>query len=409
MDLNQLNDFSRRVGDQLFGHIMPFWCGPALDRENGGWMSWLSNDLKPDRTQPKGLIITTRLLWTFSAVHRAKNDGVYHELADRALDFAMNRFWDAKYGGAIWQIDDSGRVVEDDTKKIYGEAFYIYALAEYHRAFNSPPALARAKELFELLETHAHDAKNGGYLESCRRDWSEAGPETRISAEDLEAKKSMNTSLHVMEAFANLYRVWPDPRVAARLREMIQIFQTKIVNARTYNFNSFFDEKWNVRSTSYTYGHDIEGSWLLCEATETLGDDALLKEVRATALRMAAATLNEGVEPDGGVCYEGRDGKIIDHGKEWWPQAEAVVGFLNAYQLSREEKYLSAALKTWNYIEQHIVDRVHGEWFWRITPEGVVDATKPKVSEWKEPYHGARACLEALHRLAVISAGNKTH
>jgi len=409
MDSNQLNDFSRRVSDQLYGNLMPFWCGPALDRENGGWMSWLSNDLKPDRTQPKGLIITTRLLWTFSAVHRAKNDGVYHEMADRALDFAMNRFWDAKYGGAIWQIDDTGRIVEDDTKKIYGEAFYIYALSEYHQAFNSPPALARAKELFELLEIHAHDAKNGGYIESCRRDWSEAGPETRISAEDLEAKKSMNTSLHVMEAFANLYRVWPDPRVAARLREMIRIFQTKIFNARTYNFNSFFDESWQVRSTSYTFGHDIEGSWLLCEAAEVLGDDALVKEVRTTALLMAEATLKEGVEPDGGVCYEGRGGKVIDQGKEWWPQAEAVVGFLNAYQLSREEKYLTAALNVWNYIEQHLVDRVHGEWFWRIAPDGKVDPTKPKVSEWKEPYHASRACLEAMHRLAAISAGNKTH
>ena len=129
MDPNELNDFSRRVNDQLFDHIMPFWCGPALDRENGGWMSWLSNDLQPDRTQPKGLIITTRLLWTFSAVHRAKNDGVYHEMADRALDFTMNRFWDTKYGGAFWQIDDTGRIVEDDNKKIYGEAFcYLCAV-----------------------------------------------------------------------------------------------------------------------------------------------------------------------------------------------------------------------------------------------------------------------------------------
>jgi mannobiose 2-epimerase len=297
--------------------------------------------------------------------------------------------------------------VEDDNKKIYGEAFYIYALSEYHLAFNSPRALARAKELFELLESHAHDAKNGGYIESCRRDWTEAGPETRISEEDREAKKSMNTSLHVLEALANLYRVWQEPRVAARLRELLQIFQTQILDTRTQHFDHFFDETWKVRSGSYTFGHDIEGSWLLCEAAEILGDDALLKEIRAVALRMAEVTLHEGVEPDGGVCYEGKGGKIIDRGKEWWPQAEAVVGFLNAFQLSHDEKFLTAAQKVWTYIEQHIVDRVHGEWFWRITPEGQVDATKPKVSEWKEPYHASRACLETLHRLSAISAAYK--
>ena len=163
--------------------------------------------------------------------------------------------------------------------------------------------------MFELLETRAHDAKNGGYIESCRRDWTEAGPETRISEEDREAKKSMNTSLHVLEAFANLYRVWKEPRVAARLRELLQIFQKQILDVHTQHFNHFFDEAWKVRSTSYTYGHDIEGSWLLCEAAEVLGDDALLKDIRATALRMADATLNEGVEPDGGVVLRRTQGR----------------------------------------------------------------------------------------------------
>jgi mannose/cellobiose epimerase-like protein (N-acyl-D-glucosamine 2-epimerase family) len=147
---------------------------------------------------------------------------------------------------------------------------------------------------------------------------------------------------------------------------------------------------------------------ILARKSPHLGKRVILSGWLYQTTRLAEATLNEGVEPDGGVCYEGKGGKIIDHGKEWWPQAEAVVGFLNAYQLSHEEKHLKAALKVWNYSEKHLVDRAHGEWFWRITPEGVVDPTKPKVSEWKEPYHTSRACLEALRRLAIISAGNKT-
>jgi mannobiose 2-epimerase len=130
-----------------------------------------------------------------------------------------------------------------------------------------------------------------------------------------------------------------------------------------------------------------------------LDDEALLKNMRATALRLAEAALNEGVASDGGLRYEGKGGKIIDHGKECWPQAEAAVGFLNAFQISDDEKFLIAARRVWNYIETNLVDRVHGEWFWRISPDGRPDAKLPKVSEWKGPYHGTRACLEIIRRL----------
>jgi len=407
MNAAELKDFSARVSDQLFGHIMPFWCGPALDRENGGWMSWLSNDLKPDRSQPKGLIVNSRILWAFSAVHRAKPEPIYRQMAERAFDFMMNRFWDAKHGGAFWRLDDSGKVI-DDSKKIYGQAFYIYALTEFHGAFGNRAALDRAKELFELIERHAHDTKCCGYVEICNRDWSEAGPDARLSDKDMSEKKSMNNHLHVLEAYTNLYRVWKNPCVEERLRELIKLFETKILDARTRHFNHFFDEQWRVRSDTYTFGHDIEGSWLLCEAAEVLEDAVLLKQTGAVALSMAEVTLKEGIAADGALRYEGKGGKIIDGGKECWPQAEAVIGFLNAFQLSGAAKFLETARRVWDFIENRLVDRVHGEWFWRITPEDGVDTTLPKVSEWKGPYHGSRACLETLHRLQMISKTEKT-
>jgi mannobiose 2-epimerase len=409
MDPDDLKDFSQRVSDQLFGHILPFWCGPALDHEQGGWMGWLSNDLKPDRTQPKGLIVNSRILWAFSAVHRARPEKLFQQMAERALDFVVNRFWDAQYGGAFWRLDDTGPVL-DDSKKIYGQAFYIYALTEYYQAFAAPAALVRARELFELIERHAHDPKYGGYLEVRRRDWSEADANARLSDKDMNEKKSMNNHLHVLEAYTNLYRAWPEPRVAERLRELIQLFEQCILDARTQHFHHFFDETWRVRSDTYTFGHDIEGTWLLCEAAEVLGDDALLKRVQAVALRMAEVALGEGIDAgDGALRYEGKGGKIIDAGKECWPQAEAVIGFLNAFQLSRDAKFLAAARRVWDFIESRLVDRIHGEWFWRITPEGHMDPTRPKVSEWKGPYHGSRACLETLRRLRSISAGKEQH
>ncbi len=403
MNADDLKDFSQRVSDQLFGHLMPFWSGPALDHDQGGWMAWLSNDLKPDRTKPKGLIVNSRILWAFSAVHRARPEKLFQQMADRALDIVMNRFWDAQHGGAIWQLDDAGRVL-DDSKKIYGQAFYIYALSEYYQAFAAPAALARARELFELIEQHAHDPKYGGYLEVRRRDWSEADASARLSDKDMNEKKSMNNHLHLLEAYTNLYRVWKEPRVAERLRELIQLFEQHILDPRTLHLHHFFDEAWNVRSDTYTFGHDIEATWLVCEAAEVLGDAALLKRAEALAVRIAGVVLQEGIDGDGALRYEGKGGKIIDGGKECWPQAEAVIGFINAYQLSRDGKFLDAARRAWKFIEQRLVDRVHGEWFWRITPEGEVDATLPKVSEWKGPYHGSRACLETLHRLRLISA-----
>ena len=398
MNTSELAEFSRKASAQLYGHILPFWCGPALDREQGGWLAWLSNDIKPDRSQPRGLILNSRILWTFSAVHRAAPQPLFRHNAERALDVLLRQFWDPQHGGAFWHLDGGGRVL-DDSKKIYGQAFCIYALAEYSRAFGAAEALQRAKELFELLERHARDPRGGGYWEVRRRDWSEAGPDARLSDKDMNEKKSMNNHLHLLEAFANLSRVWDDPRVKERLGELISLFEQRIFDARSGHLHHFFDEQWNVRSDTCTFGHDIEANWLLCEAAEALADPPLLRRVQSLALRLAETVLREGVAADGGLCYEGKAGKIIDAGRECWPQAEAAVGFLNAWQISGEARYYAASRRAWDYIENHLVDRVHGEWFWRIAPDGKLDTTLPKVSEWKGPYHGSRACLEIQRRL----------
>jgi cellobiose epimerase len=396
-----MHDLARRVRTHLFEHILPFWCGPAVDHEQGGWMAWLSNDLQPDRTQPKGLIVHSRILWTFSAVHQLRPDPLYRQMAQRAFDYVMNKFWDGQHGGAFWRLDDRGNMV-DDSKKTYGQAFYMYALTEFHRAFNSAPAIARAQESFQLIERHAHDNEFGGYVEVCQRDWSEAGPDARLSEKDLNEKKSMNNHLHVLEACTNLYRATAAPPVGQRLRELIQLFLQRILDPRTGHLHHFFDEQWHVRSSNYTFGHDLEASWLLCEAAVELGDPAWLTETRKMALRMAAVARDEGLAVDGGLLHEGKSGRVIDHGRECWPQAEAVVGFLNAFQLGGDTAYLEAAQGVWRYIDQHLVDRKHGEWFWRINSDGRPDPTLPKVSEWKGPYHATRACLETLRRLGHI-------
>ena len=405
MDSHTLSELEQKARAQLFGHILPFWTGPALDNEQGGWLAWMDNDGRIDRSQPKGLVVNSRILWTFSAVYEIEPAYIYRQMAGRAFDFLQQRFHDTEHGGAFWRINGDGRVLED-AKKIYGQAFYIYALAEYHGAFGERAALERARETFELIERHAHDPQCAGYIEVCRRDWSPAA-DSRLSDKDMDEKKSMNNHLHLLEAYTRLHQVWPEPRVAERLREVIRLFLERIIDSGTGHFRHFFDEQWNPRSVNYTFGHDIEGNWLLCEAADALGDRPLRDRVREAALHLAETAFTEGLQPDGGLCYEGEAGHVTDAGREWWPQAEAVVGFLNAFQLGGGTRFLDAASRAWNYIERYMVDRVAGDWFWRAHPDGRPDLTRPKVSEWKGPYHSGRACLQTMRRSHDLQVKHK--
>ncbi len=385
------------VRRELLDDILPFWRSNSVDEQHGGFIGEMSNDLVARPDAARGLILTARLVWTFSAAYRCTSAPQDKALAIRACDCLTRDFLDPQHGGYFWEVTPHGGMIEGG-KKTYGQAFCIYALSEYHRSFGTGQALQQAIDLFGLLERHAHDGKYGGYVEALSRDWQPCR-DIRLSDKDMNEPKSMNNHLHLLEAYANLLRVWPDPALAGRLRALIGLFERRILNREGTHFNHFFAEDWSVRSGTYTFGHDIEGSWLLCEAAEALGDQELLVRARSIALRIARAVLEEGLDDDGGVFYEAKDGRIIDSNKEWWPQAEAVVGFYNAWQLSGETAFRDAAVRCWQFIENRMVDRVHGEWFWRVSREGVPDTSMPKVSAWKCPYHNGRCCLEILRRI----------
>ncbi|MFB3786715.1 MAG: AGE family epimerase/isomerase [bacterium] len=397
MDNETLGNFRKRVERELHGDILPFWLRHSLDTRHGGFIGRMMNDRTVVENAPKGLILNARVLWTFSAVYRYDYDSRFLQLAQRAYEYLDRYFRDRDFGGVFWLLDSQGHGL-DDMKKIYGQAFYLYALAEYYRATRLEPALRHAIEVFQLIEKHSHDDQYLGYYETLNRDWTPA-EDSRLSGKDMNEKKSMNNHLHLLEAYTNLYRVWNGDLARERLLELIGIFQHQILDATHSHFQHFFDEHWVPKSSTYTFGHDIEGSWLLWEAAEVLGVEAIKAHVKDTILSLAEAVYQEGFDSDGGLFYEGKEGTIIDTNKEWWPQAEAVVGMINAYQLSGGEKYLLAALQCWDFIETRIVDQQRGEWFWRVSREGIVDDSQPKISEWKGPYHNTRACLEILHRL----------
>jgi len=397
------------IEGELRSNLLPFWRERSPDTVRGGFIAEMANDGTLRGDAPKGLVLNARLLWTFSALYRALGDARDLELARRAYRYLEEHFRDRVHGGYRWRVAPDGAPL-DETKKIYGQAFCMYALAEFYLAGGDASALDAARRAFELIERHASDGAHGGYLEARASDWS-ATNELRLGDGDPIAAKSMNTHLHLLEAYTNLYRAWPDPALAARLGELIDLFGAHILAhgsaPGSFHLRHFFDERWKLLSDSYTYGHDIEAAWLLGEAAEVLGDAARAPAVRSWAGEIARAVVGEAIDGDGALAYEGRGGAVIDGTRDWWCQAEAVVGFWNAYQVTGEKEFARAATRVWGFITSRMVDRVNGEWFWRVRADGLVDETQPKVSEWKCPYHNVRMALEMMQRLGAATEGNR--
>jgi mannobiose 2-epimerase len=386
---------------ELRSNILPFWLKYSIDDEYGGFRGQIANDLTIDPHAAKGLILNARILWTFSKAFSVYRDPVFLATARRAYEYLSRCFWDREFGGVYWMVDCQGLPI-DTKKRIYGQAFTVYALAEYAHASGDCEAIVQAMRLVEQIEAAGHDAGHGGYFETYERDWTPA-VDQRLSEVDLDEKKSMNTHLHLLEAYATLLRHHEDStvrfRVRERLGELIEIFLKYIIDPAAQHFILFFDEEWRPRSEKISFGHDIEGSWLLCEAAEIFGDPGVLKRVREAAVKMAQAVYEQGLDSDGGLLYEADTTGVIDTDKHWWPQAEAVVGFLNANQLSGQQHFLDAAGRSWAFIEKYIVDREHGEWFWLVSKSGVPGIEHYKVDPWKCPYHNSRACFEVMERM----------
>ncbi len=397
MEIETIRGFCKRVKKELFENIIPLWIQYSQDNEYGGFYGRVSNDWKVVKEASKSLILNTRILWTFSALYQFHQKDDFLSMANRAYNYIINNFLDREMGGVYWLLDYKGQAI-DNRKKIYGQAFSIYALAEYYAATQNEQSLAYAKDIFALIEKHNYDQINTGYFEASNRDWTIA-EDLRLSAIDMNEKKSMNTHLHLMEAYSTLFKVWKEPRLKLRLTGLIKNFTDRIINPDTWHFLLFQDELWRSKSDHISYGHDIEGSWLLCEAVKILGDQKLLKNIEDIAVKIVNTTVAEGLSKNFTI-YSGNDGKgDICENIEWWQQAEAVVGLVNAYQITQEDSYLKWALNSWKVIEEKIVDKKNGEWFNIILPDGKPDHSKYKISEWKGPYHNARACMEILKRL----------
>ncbi|AIQ63164.1 N-acyl-D-glucosamine 2-epimerase [Paenibacillus stellifer] len=390
---------------ELKDNILGFWMKHTLDEEKGGFVGEIDSSMKINPSAAKSLVLNARILWTFASAYRMYGEPQYLGTAERAYRYLVDHFADREFGGMYWMVDAQGQPSETK-KQIYGIAFVIYALSEYHRAANVPEAQDYAIELFRVIEKYGYDPVNKGYIEALSREW-EMTDNLTLSAKDMNEKKSMNTHLHILEAYTGLYRVWKSEELRAKLSELIVTMLDHIIDSKDEHFLLFLDDEWNVKSDHISYGHDIEGSWLLFEAAELLGDEGLLPRVKSVALSMAKAVLAEGIDTDGGIFNEAGPHGLLDRNKDWWPQAEAVVGFYNAYQLNGDKSFLEAAENSWSFIRKYIVDPEFGEWFWGVDGELQPLRLEPKVGAWKCPYHNSRACFEMIERLKHDHASSR--
>lgn len=402
MTIKKMQQYYEDVDKELKENILSYWLENTVDNEHGGFYGYITTNNQIEKEADKGAILNSRILWTFSKAYNIYKDEAYLKIANHAYQFLTTKIFDKEHNGLFWLVDYKGEPKET-RKHIYNQSFGIYGLTEYYMATKDEEALNIAISLYRLIEKYAYDNENKGYFEAYTREWKEE-KDLRLSGKDMNAPKSMNTHLHILEAYTNLYRVWKDESFKKKFIELINVSVDKIVDPDTYQFKLFFDKNWSSLSNVISYGHDIEGSWLLYEAAEIAGDKELIKKVKDVTIKMAKKVLNDGMDTDGSLLNESKNGVMIDTDKVWWVQAEAMVGFMNAYQLTADESYLEVIENLWSFTKTYMIDHENGEWYWKLSRDRKPFTEMPKVEPWKCPYHNARFCFEILERINLLHA-----
>lgn len=377
-------------------NILDYWLKNTIDKENGGFIGEINHQNVINNNSEKGAVLNARILWSFSAAYAVEKNPEYLKTAKRAFQYIKDYFFDKEFGGIFWSLQADGKP-KDTKNQIYAIAFVIYGLSEFYKIFKNEDALELAQSLFYKIELYSKDYKNKGYLEAFTRDWQEI-EDLRLSEKDANEKKTMNTHLHIVEAYANLYLIWPNPKLKDSIKEILEVIALYFINKYTWHLKLFFDENWKEKEDVISYGHDIEAAWLLQWCAEAIEDEVLIKNYQKYAVAFADAT-KEGLDADGGLWYEyePKEQKLIAE-KHWWPQAELWIGMINAWQLTQNEEFLEITEKNFEFVEKYIIDHKNGEWIWGVYAD-YSPILKDKAGFWKCPYHNSRACIELIKRL----------
>ena len=381
------------IKSHLLENIIPFWKS-LRDDEYGGYYGWMDYDLKLDKKAVKGCILNSRILWFFSNAYTLLKDESLLEEAKHGFAFMKEHCMDKENGGIFWSIKYSGEP-EDTTKHTYNQAFAIYALSSYYEASGDEEALNMAKELFRIIEERCTD--DIGYKEAFDKEFHEIEND-KLSENGVIAQKTMNTLLHVFEAYTELYRVAKLPEVKERLEWIMDTFADKVYNPELHRQEVFFDAEMNSIIDLHSYGHDIETAWLIDRGVEVLGEKKY-EEKMASITKDLTAQIYKVAFDGHSLANECEKGVVNTH-RIWWVQAETVVGFLNGWKMNPDKpEYLEAAKNTWEFIKEHVIDKRPGsEWFWEVDENGNPYPGRPIVEPWKCPYHNGRMCFEVIKR-----------
>jgi mannobiose 2-epimerase len=382
--------FLQEVRENLTSCILPYWL--KLKDPRGGYYGEVAADGTVLYDAPRGVILNARIIWSFALAYQALHETSYLVAAVHARDYFLEHFCDHKYGGVYWSVDAAGERL-DTKKQLYAQGFAIYGLSELYKVTKDDEVLKNAINLYKVVETYFADRENGGYMEALARDFSPL-EDMSLSAHDINADKTMNSHLHILEAYANLYQVWPDEELKGAVEKLLDIIGTKVMAADGH-LQLYFRRDWSVMPGGVSYGHDIETSWLALECAFALKDLDIVNRVRPWALAMGKAG-NEGLMADGSLRYEKLPDGTFDDSRQWWVQAEAVVGNLWLWKYHSDPQGAERALAAWGYIRDHLVDNQAGEWWWAVLPDGSLDLSQPKAGFWKCPYHNTRMCLQVL-------------
>ncbi|MCR4032288.1 MULTISPECIES: AGE family epimerase/isomerase [Flavobacterium] len=376
--------------------ILKYWSERTIDDQNGGFVGQIDFNDHLISNAEKGSVLNARILWTFSASYTTTKNENHKILAERAFEFLAASFYDTQFGGLFWSINED-KTPKDTKNQIYALAFAIYGLSEYYAISHNERALEIAKNLYSKIQEHSYDTVNKGYFEAFTRDWQPID-DLRLSAKDANEKKTMNTHLHIIEGYVNLYKVWKDEKLLKDILELLKTIEQHFINTETGHLRLFFDENWKEKPDVISYGHDIEAAWLLQQCAEISEDQTLIANYKKYAIQIAEAT-KEGLDADGGLWYEfdPEKNELITE-KHWWPQAEALIGFYNAYQLTGKEEYLDIVFKIWKFTKKYMIDQQNGEWYWGVYQDYSI-MKKDKAGFWKCPYHNGRACIELIQRI----------
>jgi mannobiose 2-epimerase len=392
----QNNEFKNTVRELLEENILKYWIERVTDHENGGYFGRVDGHDFVHSHAPKGAVQNARILWAFSAAYRVLGNAEYLDAATRALDYFLDNFIDKEQGGVFWSLNYMGKPI-DTKKQTYAIGFAIYGLSEYARATGSKRALDSAINLYYDIEKKAYDCKGNGYIEALTRDWQPI-QDMRLSDKDENGSRTINTHLHIIEPYTNLYRVWKSEDLKKSILNLIDIFTEKLLNKETNHLDLFFDDEWHGKRNIESYGHDIEASWLLHETALVLGEKQVLNTIEPI-IRSIAKASDEGLRPDGSMIYEHwKDNNTYDLQRQWWVQCESVIGHVNLYQHFQDEDAFVKAKQCWDYIQTNLVDKEHGEWYWAILDDGTTNHIDDKAGFWKCPYHNSRMCLELIER-----------